>query len=207
MDETKNVTNSSASTPGQFVFSLKKDLLAMKNISPNLIYSAIAEQANGLKVGEIASLGKDIDVVIRSDNFVGDVTPETIKNISLIVGNTNYKIGDFLDVKPQNAVASISRKNGSIEISLGADLVDGANSRIVSEKILDFAEKYEFKNGISYSSGGAQSENSDLIISMVTALVLALTGIFAVLTWQFQSYAKPAMVFYSVFMAIPFVFA
>lgn len=40
---------------------------------------------------------------------------------------------------------------------------------------------------------------------MVTSLVLALIGIFAVLTWQFNSYAKPAIVFYSVFMAVPFV--
>lgn len=102
-------------------------------------------------------------------------------------------------------MASIGRKNGKIEISLGADLVDGANSVNVTKTILDFAKSYEFPKGISYSSGGAQSENSDLIISMVTSLVLALLGIFAVLTWQFNSYSKPALVFYSVFMALPFV--
>lgn len=171
-----------------------------------MIYQTISQYTNGVKVAEIADNGRDIDIVLKDDSFLGDVTPEKIKNIDLAVWKNIYKIGDFLDFKPQNSVASISRENGKIEIAISADLVDGANSIAVNKQILDFAKNYNFEKNISYSSGGAQSENSDLIISMVVSLVLALIGIFAVLTWQFNSYAKPALVFYSVFMAIPFVF-
>lgn len=40
---------------------------------------------------------------------------------------------------------------------------------------------------------------------MMTALFVSMMAIFATLTWQFNSYSRPAVVFYSVLMALPFV--
>lgn len=205
LPEAKNISNSSEDTPGQFIFTLKKELLVQKNISPSLVYQAISQYTNGLNVGQIERDGKDIDIILKNDHFTGDISPDTILDIPLIVGKNTYRLGDFLEINPQNSISKIARNNGKVKITIGADLIEGANSIAMNQKITEFAKKYNFPEGISFSAGGAQSENSDLIISMVTSLVLALLGIFAVLTWQFNSYAKPAMVFYSVFMAIPFV--
>lgn len=124
LPETKNISNSSEDTPGQFIFTLKKELLVQKNISPSLVYQTISQYTNGLKVGEIERDGKDIDIVLKNDHFTGDVTPNTILDIPLIAGKNTYRIGDFLEMKPQNSVSSITRDNGKVEISIGADIIE-----------------------------------------------------------------------------------
>jgi multidrug efflux pump subunit AcrB len=44
----KNVGRSSNDTPGQFIFTLKKDLIATTGITPALIYATIAQNMNGV---------------------------------------------------------------------------------------------------------------------------------------------------------------
>jgi len=47
---TKNVSLSSKDTPGQFVFTLKKDALSLYDISPAIIYAQISQMMNGIMV-------------------------------------------------------------------------------------------------------------------------------------------------------------
>lgn len=100
----------------------------------------------------------------------------------------------------------MARKNGDINITVGADLHEAGNTLIVTQKILEYAKEYPFPKGISYTIGGENTENAELITAMMTALILAMVVIFAILTLQFNSYSQPMMVFYSVVIAIPFVF-
>lgn len=127
-------------------------------------------------------------------------------SIPINTAKNKYRLGEFVAITPENSISTITRDDEKIQITVGASLNTGVNSIAINNQIQEFAKSYKFPDGISYSAGGAQSENSELIISMVTALILALMAIFALLTWQFDSYAKPAILFYSVFMAIPFVF-
>ena len=156
LPETKDITNSSSETPGQFVFRLNKELLTQKGISPAMIYAAISEQTNGITVGSIKDGSNDIDVKLKNSAFTGAVTPDMIENISLFLGNTSYTIGNFLTVVPQNSVANIVRDGKNVQITVGADLVEGANSIQVNQQVLEFAKNYHYPAGIKYSEGGAQ---------------------------------------------------
>lgn len=110
-----------------------------------------------------------------------------------------------MQIRPENAIQQISRKNGDITISVESDLENPSESLAVTNQILTYAKTYDFPAGISYSSGGENSENSELVMAMVMALIISVVTIFGILTYQFNSFAKPAIVFYSVFMAVPFV--
>lgn len=66
---TKNVSRSSTDTPGQFIFTLKKDLLADLGVSPALIYSQISQTINGVTVGSVENNGEDMNVVLKSSQF------------------------------------------------------------------------------------------------------------------------------------------
>lgn len=202
---TKNIANSSQDTPGQFIFRLKKDLLASLGISPQVIYQNITQNINGITIGSVKDDDNDIDIILKNSQFHERSTPDEIANIVFSIWKKQYRVGEFIDIIPTNSISNISRKNGNIQISLSADIIDWSNSREINKQIITFAENYNFPKNIYYVSGGAQNENSDLIFSMITALIVSLAGIFAVLTWQFNSYKKPLLVFFSVFMAIPFV--
>ena len=61
----KNVENSSGDTPGQFIFSLKKDVITTIGLNPSLIIGEMFSMMNGVGVGTIAHDGEDLDVILK----------------------------------------------------------------------------------------------------------------------------------------------
>lgn len=202
---TKNIKNSSSDTPGQFVFTINKDFASLKWVSPSLIIQKISEKTNGLKVGSIDDNGMDMDVMLKDDRFLDDVSADMILDIPITVGKTKYRIGDFVTVNVSNSVSSISQKDGTIRITINADAKEWVNTIGLTREIQQYAQSYNFPKGIYFSMGWAQSDNSELITAMLTALFLSVMVIFGMLTWQFNSYKQSFLVFYSVIMAFPFV--
>ena len=70
---------------------------------------------------------------------------------------------------------------------------------------VEFAKSYNFPARISYSLGGENESNSELIVAVLSAFFIALIIIFAILTLQFNSFSQPIIVLYSVIMSLPFV--
>ena len=75
----------------------------------------------------------------------------------------------------------------------------------LQKQLLNFAANYTYPIGISYSTGGENQANSELIIAILSAFFIAIIVIFAILTLQFNSFSQPAIVLYSVIMSLPFV--
>ncbi len=122
MKGVKNVGRSSNDTPGQFIFTLKKDILAEYNISPAIVYSQMTQSMNGITVGSIEDNGEDMDVKILSDIFSESIKMEDILSIPITVGGTNYVVRDFVDTTITNATATVSREDGNIQITVDANL-------------------------------------------------------------------------------------
>lgn len=119
---TKNVSRSSNDTPGQFIFTLKKDTLAQYGVNPGLIYSQISQNINGITVGSIEDNGEDMDVKIKTDKFSDDVKMDDILSIPINVGNANFVIRDFVDTTLSNAIAVVTREDGNIQITVESDI-------------------------------------------------------------------------------------
>ena len=119
---TKNVSRSSNDTPGQFIFTLKKDILAQYGVNPNLIYSQISQSINGITVGSIEDNGEDMDIKIKTDTFSDDVKMDDILSIPITVGNTQFIIRDFVDTTLSNAIAVVTREDGKIQITVESDI-------------------------------------------------------------------------------------
>jgi len=202
---TRNVKSSSEDTPGQFIFSLKTDRLAAHNIPASLIYGRISQYVNGMKVGTISDNGSDRDIVLK--NFPQDATISTdvLLSLPLTVGPTTYRMGDFIEVKPSNAIQYINRTNGDIQIKVTSDVEPGANAANINTELSNYAASYAFPTGIHSSTGGENAENADFLIALVMSFILAIIVIFGILTYQFNNFSQPLVVYYSVLMATPFV--
>lgn len=148
---TKNVGTSSADTPGQFIFTLKKDLLANYGITPSIIYSQLSQNMNGVTIGTVEDNGDDMNVVVKTDTFLSGALMEDVMNISFNMGNSTYRIGDFVDMNIQNAVAVIKREDGKVQITVDANLESGMDTVAVQNQFEQFATSYNFPKGISYS--------------------------------------------------------
>jgi HAE1 family hydrophobic/amphiphilic exporter-1 len=143
--------------------------------------------------------------VVKYSQFVNDVDPDLLASHIFKYAGKNYRLGDLIDTNITNAVASVKREAGLTTISIGADVETGVTAAEIQTKFVAFAEKYSFPNGISYSAGGENSDNADLIMAILTAFFIAVLAIFAILTLQFNSYKQPVIVLFSVVMSVPMV--
>lgn len=146
-----------------------------------------------------------MDVVVKTDAFLDEAKMENIMNIVFSVGPNTYRIGDFVDTKVTNAIASVARTDGKIEITVDANLDIGVDTVSKQAAFEAFAKEYTFPLGISYSRGGENEANADLIQAVFVSFFLALMFIFAILTLQFNSFSQPVIILYSVIMSLPVV--
>lgn len=160
---------------------------------------------NGVIVGSIEDNGEDMNVVLKTNIFASGAKMEDILSIPFIVGPTAYIVGNFVETRTQNAIASVNRENGKVQISVESDLETGIDSVSSQAAFVDYASKYSFPTGISYTVGGQNDANSELITAVVSAFFIAVMVIFAILTLQFNSFSQPAIILYSVVMSLPFV--
>ncbi len=188
---TKNVSRSSQDTPGQFIFTLKKDLLATLGVSPASVYAQITQTINGVTVGSVEDNGDDMDVILKSSKFGDNVRMEDILSIPITIGQNTFLVGDLVDNKIDNSTALISRDDGNIEITVDADLDTGIDSVSTQAAFVKFADTYKFPSGVSYLAGGENEANSELITAVLSSFFIALIVIFAILTMQFQSFSQP----------------
>lgn len=205
MPGTKNVGKSSKDTPGQFIFELDKNKIALFGLTPNQIYSQISQNMNGITVGTVEDNGEDMSVILKSWKFLEDVCLEDILAIPIAVWPTTYVVWDFINSTITNATALITRVDGKIQITVDGDLDLWGDSISMQSKFEDFAKSYNFPTGISYEKWGETEENSELITAILSSFFIAVVIIFAILTLQFNSFAQPLIVLYSVIMSLPFV--
>lgn len=202
---TKNVSTTSGETPGQFVFVLRKDVLAELGIPASKIYSEILSTINGANVGSIEDNGEDVDVVVKVAEYVDAVDPQAIVGHQFAFGGKSYRIGDFVDSTVKNAVASVKREDGKITITVEGDVEKDVLPAEIQTKFESYAKSYAFPTGISYSKGGENEANKELIIAVLVSFVVALVCIFGILVLQFNSFAQPFIIIFSVVMALPFI--
>lgn len=205
LEGTKNVSTTSGETPGQFVFTLKKDTLAELGIPASKIYSEVLSTINGANVGSIEDNGEDVDVVVKTAEYVDAVDPQAIMGHNFAFGGKTYRIGDFVDSNVKNAVASVKREDGKITVTVEGDTEKDVLPAPVQSKFEAFASTYEFPAGITFSKGGENEANKELIVAVLTSFVIALVCIFGILVLQFNSFAQPFIIIFSVVMALPFI--
>ena len=201
----KNVTTSSSESPGQFIFQFDKNKLYQFGLVPDDILGELYFYTNGVKAGSIKSEFEDNDIVVKIKEFDENLSPDDIKNIIINTSAWEIRVWDVADFNFVKAVSAITRENNKITISVESDILPEYVPTDIQPILVDFAEKYSFPAWISFAAWGENQENMDLIISTFVSLFIALFLIFSILVFQFNSFRQPAIVLYSVILALLWV--
>ncbi len=202
---TKSVWLSSKDTPGQFIFTLKKDVLWVYSIPPAVVYGYIMQMMNWVNVWSIEDNWSDMDIFLKQSNFREIVNIDDIMNSSFAYAWKTYQVWNFIDYNTTNSIASVSREDWKITISVDADIEKWVDSVSTQSNFQDYAKTYSFPPGISYLVWWENEENKELIIAVFSSFFIAIIIIFTILTLQFNSYSQPLIILYSVVMSLPFV--
>lgn len=202
---TKNVGSSSASTPGQFVFKLDYAKIASLGLTPSEITRAIFASTNGFNAGTVKGELDDYDIKVLIEQFEDNLSPYQIENLVLNTSAGDIKLVDVASYSFDTAISKIDRVDTKITITVDSDLEDGLVASAIQPQLIAFAQEYEFPFGTSFEAAGEAEENSELIVSTLIAFGVALFLIFIILVLQFNSYAQPAVILYSVVLALLWV--
>lgn len=202
---TKNASISSWDNPGQFIFTLDRAKLSFNGISPNDILLPLRLIINGIGAWSINSIYEDNDIKLLVKEYDEGLTPEDIENIVVQTAKWNIRIWDYVSFDFEPSLSSISRLDGKISISADASLQEGVLPSEIQPLLIDFAKSYNYPEWISYSAGWENEENAELIQSTLQSFLIAIFLIFLILVLQFNSYSQPAIILYSVVLALLWV--
>ena len=201
----KNANTSALETPWQFIFEFNNAKLAEIWLIPNDILAEIYFYTSWVKAWSIKSEFEDNDIVLKIEEFDENLSPDDINNLVVNTRVWKIRVWDFVNYKFSKAVSSISREKWKISIIIDADVEFWKLPTDVQPEFLEFAENYNYPDWISFSVWWENEENMDLIVSTIKSLFISMFLIFSILVFQFNSFAQPAIVLYSVILALLWV--
>lgn len=202
LEGTKNVSTSSSDNPGQFVFHFDTQKLAFSGITPDDILGELRIYFSGMNAGTIKSSYEENDIILSIAEFEDMVSPEDIEDLVVNTRIGKVRVWDYASYQFEPALSSISRLDGKINISVESELESGFLPTDIQPELVKFAENYNYPEGVSFSAGGENAENSELILATVQSFFIAIFLIFTILVFQFNSYSQPIIILYSVVLAV-----
>ena len=199
---TKNVSTSSSENPGQFVFEFDRERLSFSGLTPDAILNELRLYVSGIWAGSIQSSFEDNNIILSVSEFEKTLNPSDIENLIISTSVWRIRVGDYVSYSFEPGLSSISREDGKITIGANGDLDPWVLPTEIQPKLIEFAENYNFPEGISYSAGGENEENAELIQATLQSFFIALFLIFTILVFQFNSYSQPLIILYSVVLAL-----
>lgn len=198
----KNVTNTSADSPGEIIFRVDRERAASVGVSPLQIYSEISAGSRGVKAGSITLDDEDIDIVVKTDTHYDALQIDKIQGMQINTANGPVTLGSLLTYQIWNAIVDVRRVDGDLTISVEADARDGYVGGQLLAKLNAYAEKYQFPKGVSYKKWGEFEANKELIVGAFTALITSILLIFVILVFVFNSYSQPLIILYTIILGL-----
>ncbi len=206
VDGTKNVKNSSSSTPGQFVFKMNIEKLSSFWLLPNDLLNEIYFLSSGINAGSMKWDYDSHDIVLKISDFENKrLSPSNIMDMEIPTRVGNIKIGSVADYQFLPAISTIQREAGNITISVTSDLEEWYFPTDVQPKLMTFAQEYPYPRGVSYSAWWEAAENAELIQSVLSSFFIAIFLIFTLLVLQFNSFLQPVIILNSIVLALLWV--
>ncbi len=203
---TKNVSTTSKDTPWQFIFKINEEKISSLWLTPNDILNEIFFMSSWISAWVIKWDYDDIDVKVKISDFEnGNLSVYDIMSLNIKTSIWKIFIRDVLTYQVLPSISSISREDWKIVIKVESDLENAKDTPFIQQKLQEYASSYKFPTWISFSAWGENEENKDLIISTLTSFVIAIFLIFTILVLQFNSYLQPAIILYTIVLAILWV--
>ena len=157
--EISEVTIGTANPQPQIEFHIIPERAKQLGVSEREIFTAVSSAIRGVTSWSIKWVSDDHDIKIYFDEFLDEVTPDSIENINIYVWGQTIKAGSVLDYTITKASPSIKRSEGNIEVQISADVIETTYTAQMQTALEDFAKSYDFPAGITYRKWWENEEN------------------------------------------------
>lgn len=193
-------------SPADYTFTLDPARMELYSLNAASVGSTLRMAISGVEVTNVIIEGEEIEVVA---NFADDKIPNlsSIQNIQ-ILNNKNQPVylRDVAKIELKPSVESISRINQKRTVLLSSDVDSSNNSSGVVTEFQKKIKDYKLPSGYEISYGGQNQENTESVISILVAMIVAFVLIFSTMIIQFNSFRKAFIVLATIPLALIGVF-
>ncbi len=193
-------------SPGEFTFHVLPEQASARGVTTAQIARALRTAISGTDVTTILRNQDEINVRAQFQKDTVN-TIAKLKNIT-ITSQTGQpvKIGEVTNIKIGAALTSIHRVDQKRVITLTAAVT---KPYLPTDILTEFKNKIKanpLPKNITITYGGANQTNTDSILSILRAMIVAFILIVSTLVIQFNSFRKAALVLITIPLAITGVF-
>ena len=191
----------------EYTFKLDQEKMNEYKLNSAYIGSVLRTAISGTEVTTVLRDNKEIKVIAKFDeNKIPDLT--SIQNIQILnlLGNPVYlkDVAKITLVPSVNAITHVDQKRTVLlSASIGAKT---SSNQVVADFIKKSSKEYVFPQGYSISYGGENEQNTESVMSILRAMILAALLIISTLVIQFNSFRKTMIVLVTVPLALIGVF-
>ncbi|MFA5024617.1 MAG: efflux RND transporter permease subunit [Patescibacteria group bacterium] len=193
-------------SPADYTFMLSPERLELYDLSAAYVGSALRLAITGTEVTTVIEGGKEIKVLAK---FAPEKIPDlaAIQNLQILnTKNQPVFLKDVATIKLEPSVATITRIDQRRTVLLTATLKGGANATLVVSEFQKKIKDYELPSGYEITYGGESEQNTESVMSILQAMVVAFLLIISTLIIQFNSFKKAAIVLVTIPLALIGVF-
>ena len=196
--------------PGiEWELDLNREEAGRYNAGVAAVGSMVQLVTNGLLMGKYRPDDSEDELDIRIRLPEADRTLEKLDELRLRTANGQVPISNFVTLRPQHKVTSITRKDGSYAMDLKANLVEGAtfgdrdltpNDKIA--EIQSWLDSQNWPEGVRFRFRGADEDQKESGEFLGKAAMGALFLMFIILVTQFNSFYQTILTLSTVVLAM-----
>ncbi|MEM6577921.1 MAG: efflux RND transporter permease subunit [Pseudomonadota bacterium] len=200
ISQIEGVRNARASLTGarpELTVSLRTEAQGL-GITPDLLAEQVAASFGGIDVQRVLRQGQEIDVRLQLTDTARDQLGDVLEARIQSPNGTWFSLSFLADIRETYAPLMVQRFNGDLVNTISATLdprvADATDVfQVATERILpDIRSLY---HGVELAPGGAIEERRNIEVGLISALILSLISIYALLAIPLKSYLAPFLIF------------
>jgi len=201
-----NTNVSLKDSPAEYTFTLDPARLELYNLNAAYVGSILRMAISGNEVSKIIRDGKEIKIMARFDKSRLP-TLESVQNIQILnLRKQPVFLKDVAKIELKPSVDTISRIDQKRVVLLSAGAAGKTRPAAILSEFQKKAEEYKMPAGYSIVYGGENEENTESVLSIMRAMVIAGLLIISTMIIQFNSFKKSIIVLIAIPLALIGVF-
>lgn len=194
-------------SPAEYTFSLDPIRMELYSLNAAYVGSTLRMAISGTEITKVIKDGKETKVIARFDESKLP-TLEAVQNIQIInLKKQPVFLKDVAKIELKPSVDTITRIDQKRTVLLSAGVTGKTRpNAVVAEFQEKVARDYKLPSGYEIVYGGENEQNTESVVSILRAMVIAGLLIISTLIIQFNSFKKAAIVLSTIPLALIGVF-
>lgn len=192
----------------QIAFAIDRERANREGISTGQIGNEINLAVLGRDISKYRDVNDDYDIVIKyKDEQKNNI--DQLKNLKILYRDMamggmvrNVPLSSFAEIKYTDTYGVIKRKNQKRIITIGSNVLSGANEQAVVANVTNAIGNFPSPDGVTIKMGGAQEEQTETMIFLLGALGTSFLLIVIILVMQFNSVSKPLIILTEILFSV-----